>query len=62
MLETAVKASPQDPTYHYHLGLAYEKTGDLAHAKEQFSLALGLHPAADQAGEIRKALAQNNGG
>jgi Flp pilus assembly protein TadD len=58
-LETAVKDSPRDPTYHYHLGLAYQKTGDYAHAKEQFQLALGLHPAPDEAGEISKALGEN---
>jgi tetratricopeptide (TPR) repeat protein len=60
-LETAVKDSPQDPTYRYHLGLAYQKTGDYAHAKEQFQLALGLHPAPDEESEIRKALGDKTG-
>jgi Flp pilus assembly protein TadD len=55
-LQTAVKDAPDNPGYHYHLGLAYQKTGDSTHAKEQFNLALGLHPSPQQADEIHKAL------
>jgi tetratricopeptide (TPR) repeat protein len=62
ILQTAVNEAPDDPTYHFHLGLAYQKTGDYAHAKEQLQLALGLHPAPDQASAIHKALSENTGG
>jgi tetratricopeptide (TPR) repeat protein len=62
ILQTAVNEAPDDPTYHFHLGLAYQKTGDYADAKEQLNLALGLHPAPDQAGAIHKALSENSGG
>ena len=61
MLQTAIQDSPENPTYHYHLGLAYQKTDDSAHAKEQLKRALELHPAPQQAGEIRKALGENAG-
>jgi Flp pilus assembly protein TadD len=62
MLQTAIKDSPENPTYHFHLGLAYQKTNDSAHAKQQLERALELRPAQQQAGEIRKALGQNAGG
>ena len=45
--------------YRYHLGLAYEKTRDYAHAKE--TLELTLRPAPAQAEQIREALAENTG-
>ena len=61
MLQTAIKDSPENPTYHYHLGLAYQKTDDAAHAKEQLERALELHPAPQDAGKIRKALGENAG-
>ncbi len=61
MLQTAIKDSPENPTYHYHLGLAYQKTDDSAHAKEQLERALELHPAPQDADKIRKALGENAG-
>jgi Flp pilus assembly protein TadD len=57
LLQGTVKASPTDPTYHYHLGVAYEKNNDYAHAREQFRRALELNPPQSQADEIRTALA-----
>jgi len=61
-LQSAVKDSPENPTYHYHLGLAYQKTDNAAGAKEQLQRALELHPSVEQAAEIRKALGENAGG
>ena len=61
-LQTAVNDSPNNPTIHYHLGLAYQKTGDYTDAKQELERALELHPAPDQATEIRKALSENSGG
>jgi tetratricopeptide (TPR) repeat protein len=60
-LQMAVKEGQANATYHYHLGLAYQKTVDFAHAKEHLERALELHPTPQQAGEIRKALAENAG-
>jgi cellulose synthase operon protein C len=60
-LQAAIKDSPENPTYHFHLGLAYQKNNDFSHAKEQLERALELHPAPEQADKIRKALAENTG-
>jgi Flp pilus assembly protein TadD len=61
-LEAAIKDSPENPTYHYHLGLAYHKTRDSARAKVQLNRALELHPNSALETEIRKALGENAGG
>ena len=62
LLQEAVNASPQNATYHYHLGIAYQKNNDMAHAKEQFQKALQLNPAGTDIDTIRKALAEAQGG
>jgi len=62
LLQEAVKASPNNATYRYHLGMSYQKNNDFPHAKEQFERALQLNPPASLADEIHKALAQGNGG
>jgi tetratricopeptide (TPR) repeat protein len=56
-LQEAVKASPENATYHYHLGLAYQKSNNLPMAKKEFASALLLKPRPSQAEEIRKILA-----
>ena len=61
ILQEAVKESTENPTYHHHLGMAYQKTGDYARAKVQLERALELRPAPQQADEIRKALSENSG-
>ena len=61
LLQEAVKASPNNPTYRYHLGVAYQRNKSNAEAKEQFGRALQLNPPLPQADEIRKALAENTG-
>jgi tetratricopeptide (TPR) repeat protein len=61
-LQAAIKDSPENPTYHYHLGLAYQKTKDSVQAREQLERALKLHPSPEQEAEIRKALSENAGG
>jgi tetratricopeptide (TPR) repeat protein len=61
-LELAIRDSPENPTYHYHLGLAYQKTKDSARAKAQLKRALELHPTSALETEIRKALSENAGG
>lgn len=59
VLESAVQASPENATYHYHLGLAYQKAGNFEDAKEQFERSLKLNPPASEVFEIRDALSQN---
>jgi cellulose synthase operon protein C len=61
LLQEAVKAAPTNPTYHYHLGVAYQKNNDQTAAKAEFQRALQLNPAQSQADAIRKALAENAG-
>jgi Tfp pilus assembly protein PilF len=40
MLEQAIKGDPKNPTYHYHLGLAYQKANDCAMAKKELEYAV----------------------
>jgi len=61
LLEEALKKTPQNPTYHYHLGLAYQKLNDKARAKAHLSRALELNPNYAKASDIRKALAELGG-
>jgi len=56
-LQEAVTANPINPTYHYHLGLAYQKSNNVPMAKKEFATALKLNPKPDQADEIKKTLA-----
>src|SRR5438445_4196168 len=58
LLEEATNALPGDPTYHYHLGVAYQKNNDNARAKAQFERALQLNPSRSQADAIHKAIAE----
>jgi len=61
LLESAVKTEPANSTYHYHLGLAYQRNHDDTQAKAHFLRALQLKPPQAQADEIRKALNGNAG-
>lgn len=56
LLEEAVKRVPQNPTYHYHLGLAYDKTHDRAKTRTQFEKVLQLDPNYSKASEIKQTL------
>ena len=57
-LQEAVTGNPQNPTFHYHLGLAYEKVNNPAMAKKQLEYTLKINPNYAQADEIKKLLAQ----
>jgi len=57
LLKDALKQSPDNPTYHYHLGLVYAKASEKAEARGQFELVLKIAPKFAQADEIRKVLA-----
>jgi tetratricopeptide (TPR) repeat protein len=57
-LEACVQKVPQNPVYHYHLGVAYKQAGNLDKAKRSLSKALSLRADFDGASEARKALAE----
>ena len=59
-MRLAVKDSPKNSMYHYHLGLAYEKLEDKAHAREELNRALQLQPTPSEENEIRKLLAYSS--
>ena len=56
-LERAVELEPDDPTLHDHLGDAYWMKGRFVEAGFEWSHALGLSPAKDQAMVIERKLA-----
>jgi tetratricopeptide (TPR) repeat protein len=49
---------PDDPNVHYHLGLAYEKTGQNDLARQHLERVLKLNPNYSDAAEVKKQLAQ----
>jgi hypothetical protein len=48
---------PNSATYHYHLGMAYSKTGDVQRAKSELQKAMQLEVVDSKKDEIRKDLA-----
>jgi tetratricopeptide (TPR) repeat protein len=61
LLEEAVKKLPQNATFHYHLGLAYQKANERSRAKVHLERALQIDPKYGYGAEIRKALAELSG-
>jgi len=57
LLEEVTKKVPQNPTYYYHLGLAYEKSNKVEQARSTFQRALQIDPKSPHADEIHQALA-----
>jgi tetratricopeptide (TPR) repeat protein len=62
MFEDAVKKDPANATYHYHLGLAYQKLNDSARAKTELQKAISVDPKSPVAEEARRAALQTDGG
>jgi tetratricopeptide (TPR) repeat protein len=60
-LQQSVEKDPKNPTYHYHLGLAYLKNGDKDKARQSLELALSLNPAFAGSSDAQKALASIKG-
>ena len=48
-----VQKYPNNPTFHYHLGMALLETGDKAAARDQLAAALANHPSENEAAKIR---------
>ena len=44
MFRRGVEISPENPTAHFNLGLAYQQTGDLDNAQKHRDIALQLDP------------------
>ena len=55
-LQQSIAKAPNNPTYHYHLGVAYAITGDKARARQSLERALALNPSAEESAEAKKAL------
>jgi tetratricopeptide (TPR) repeat protein len=47
---------PDSPTVHYHLGMAYEKTGESALARQQLEKVLKISPNYSEAEDVRRLL------
>ncbi len=63
MLQEALKLdraarSPDDPRLHYHLGMAYAKSGQSALARQQLQLVLKIDPDSAAADDAKKQIAQ----
>jgi tetratricopeptide (TPR) repeat protein len=57
LFQKSIERNPSNPTYHYHLGLAYLKQRDMIRAKASLQRALSLNPTFANAKEARDALA-----
>jgi Flp pilus assembly protein TadD len=57
LLEASVRIAPGDPTFQYHLGMAYVQTGDWDKARRALKQALALKPDFDGAADAKSALA-----
>jgi len=57
-LKESVDKNPTNPTFKYHLGLAYAKSGDAPAARQALEAALKLDPQSSQAAEARATLAK----
>ncbi|MGZ4822015.1 MAG: tetratricopeptide repeat protein [Terriglobales bacterium] len=56
-LQKAVKTDPNDPDYHFNLGIALYKAGDIAGASRQLRDTLGLHPGDSEAKALLDSIA-----
>jgi Flp pilus assembly protein TadD len=56
LLEEALKKAPDNITFHYHLGMAYQKAGDKARARSHLQRVLQLNADFSKAGDVRRAL------
>ena len=57
-LRKSVEKDPKNPSYQYHLGLAYKETGDRRKATEALELAAKANPQSPDAASASKLLAE----
>jgi Flp pilus assembly protein TadD len=55
-LRLAIEKAPGNPSFQYHLGLAYSETGDKAAARQALERALKLKPDFDGAEDAKRIL------
>ncbi len=58
--ERCVKQAPTNPSYHYHLGVAYLQSGDTERGRASLQRALAVGPNEAVAVDIRRALAETS--
>jgi tetratricopeptide (TPR) repeat protein len=58
LFQEALKKAPDNPTYHYHLGMVYQKQNNKAAARKHLQRALQLNPNYPAGGQIRQVLSQ----
>jgi tetratricopeptide (TPR) repeat protein len=56
LFRSSVEKNPNEPLYHYHLGLAYAKTGDRVRARQSLETALRLAPGFAKSDDARRVL------
>ena len=49
---------PDNPEVHYHLGMAYAKSGQPALARQQFERELKINPNSSEATDAKNQLAE----
>jgi Tfp pilus assembly protein PilF len=57
LLTAALDQEPNNPEYHYHLGLVYAQAGEDAKARKSFQAALKLNPRFADAEHARRVMA-----
>lgn len=58
LLEEALQKAPDSATYHYHIGMVYQKQNNTAAARKHLQRALQIDPRSPDADKIRQALNQ----
>jgi tetratricopeptide (TPR) repeat protein len=61
LFEEAVKQAPSNPTYHYHLGLTYQKLNESVRARAELQRAITINPKSSVADQARHAISQGLG-
>ncbi|MBB5056078.1 tetratricopeptide (TPR) repeat protein [Granulicella aggregans] len=59
LFRQVIAADPNDPDYHFNLGLAILRQGDPAHAQPEIDTALKLRPFDTEATELKSRIAAN---
>jgi Flp pilus assembly protein TadD len=54
----ALELSPDNATYHYHLGLAELKAGHVQRGRASLARAIDLKPDATLSADVRRALSE----
>ena len=56
-----MQKSPNNPLFHYHLGLAYALAGDTAKARAALEQSLRINPSFEGAADAKQKLASLKG-